>query len=77
MRVNHHHITYKDKPMDSVDWIVEVNGVDHKMLTILQRMKSTPENYAHITNVLHAVAHEWERMRKDLDTIQEDFLEED
>jgi hypothetical protein len=30
-------------------------------------MNATPENYAKLTNFMHAVAYEWNRIRQELD----------
>lgn len=68
MRVNHHHITYKEKPMEPADWLVELGGYEHKAISIIQTLKSTPENYARVINFLHAVMYETNRIRRDLDT---------
>ena len=57
-----HHITYEP------EWTVELNGHFHRAITTLQRMKSTPDNYAKATNLMHAVCQEWQRIRRELDT---------
>jgi len=61
-RINRHHIVYDP------EWVVEVNYTQHKVLTIIQRTKATPEKYADLTNFVHSVIHEWNRMRMELDT---------
>lgn len=60
MRQNHH-ITYEP------EWIVDINALQHKTLTAIQRTKPTPQRYAELTNFLHAVVYEWNRMRQQLD----------
>jgi hypothetical protein len=61
MTINRHHITY------SPDWVVEINGIQHRTLMAIQSMKATEENYAKLTNFMHAVAWEWNRIRQELD----------
>ena len=56
-----HHIQYDP------EWIVELDGWQHKVVTHLQRMKPTGKNYAAATNFMHAVVHEWNRIRCRLD----------
>ena len=59
--INRHHITYDP------EWIVEINGIQHRALMAIQRMNATPENYARLTNFVHAVVYEWNRIRQELD----------
>jgi len=61
-----HHITYEP------EWVVGVNGQWHRSLTVLQRMKSTEENYAKAIDLLHAVMYEVNRMRQELDTTDDE-----
>lgn len=63
--INRHHITYEP------EWIVELNGLQHKTMTTIQRTNASPEKYAALTNFMHAVAHEWNRMRQELDDKQD------
>ena len=63
-----HHITYKP------EWTVELNGWEHKAISIIQKKKATGKNYAAVTNFLHAVAHEWNRIRCQLDREKEGNL---
>lgn len=56
-----HHITYEP------EWIVELNGWQHKAITTMQRSKATPQNYAKAIGFLHAVMYEVNRMRQQLD----------
>ena len=60
-RINRHHITYEP------EWIVEINGLQHKTISTIQRTKARPETYAALTNFVHAVIQEWQRMRSELD----------
>lgn len=57
-----HHISY-----DS-EWIVEITAQMHRVITTIQRTKGSPEQYARLTNFLHAITAEWNRMRRELDT---------
>jgi hypothetical protein len=65
-RINDHHITYNPQ------WTVEITGQMHRTITSIQITKATPDHYARLTNFLHSIAHEWNRMRAELD-IKEDF----
>lgn len=64
--INRHHITYDP------EWIVELNGLEHKLITTMQRTKASPEKYARWTNMLHAFVAEWNRMRMELDLMEEE-----
>ena len=64
--IQRHHIVY-DEDMPDGGWIVVLNGQWHRSLTILQRMKSTPDNYAKAIDLLHSVMYEINRMRMELD----------
>ena len=58
-----HHILYEPD-----EWTVELgNQFFHKICTIVQRMKPTQRNYVVVTNLIHALTHEWSRIRKELD----------
>jgi len=59
--MQNHHITYDP------EWVVELNSLQHKLLTIMQRTKASPSKYANWTNFVHAIMHEWNRMRAELD----------
>lgn len=61
-RIQKHHITYEP------EWIVEVWMLGHRYLSRVQQTKATEQQYADLTNMLHALTYEWCRMRKDLDT---------
>ncbi len=64
-----HHIVYKNDHQE--DWTVEINGWQHKVVTQLQRMKATHTNYAAVTNFVHAVIHEWQRIRYQIDIMED------
>ena len=61
-RINRHHIYY------GPDWVVELNWLQHKAVTNLQKMNGTAENYAKAINFQTAVNHEVNRIRAELDT---------
>lgn len=61
-RINRHHITYDP------EWTVEITAQMHRLLMVVQRTKATPEQYARITNFIHSINFEWNRMRQELDT---------
>ena len=51
-----HHILYEP------EWIVELTGWQHKVITHIQRLKATENNYQAVGRFLHAVTHEWNRI---------------
>jgi len=61
-RIQNHHITYDP------EWVVELNGLQHRAISSVQITKATEQAFADLTNFLHAVAFEWNRMREELDT---------
>ncbi len=61
-RFQNHHITYEP------EWVVEVNMLMHRCISRVQITKATPWQYAGLTNFLHAVTFEHNRMRQELDT---------
>lgn len=61
-RTQMHHIRYEP------DWTVELTGQMHRLITTIQNTNPSPEQYARITNFLHSLVEEWQRMRRDLDT---------
>jgi hypothetical protein len=61
-RINAHHICYDPA------WIVDIQYTQHKVITALQRTKATSEKYSDLTNFVHALMFEWNRMRMELDT---------
>lgn len=65
-RIQRHHIVYQPK-----EWLVELNMLQHRAISRIQITKATPEAYAYVTNFMHAVASEWNRMRQELDTRQD------
>lgn len=63
-----HHIEYADiGDPNSKDWTVDVKASWHKVLTVMQRTRPTPLEYALLTGLKHAVDYEWNRYRKVLD----------
>ncbi len=60
-RIQLHHITYNP------EWTVELNMLQHRTISRIQISHATPQRYADLTNFLHAVTYEWNRMRKELD----------
>jgi hypothetical protein len=61
-RINRHHIEYGPP-----EWTVELTGQQHRVITVIQNTKASMEQYARITNFMHALAKEWNRMRMELD----------
>ena len=62
-KINDHHIIY-----DAPPWEVELTGQQHRVITVIQNTRASGEQYARVTNFMHSVAHEWNRMRRELDT---------
>ena len=63
-----HHIEYADiGDPDSQDWTVDIKASWHKIITQIQRKKTTPGQYAILTGFVHALLYEWHRMRRELD----------
>lgn len=60
--LQYHHITYDP------EWDVELTMQMHKTITRIQSTRATPEQYARVTNFMHALSREWNRMRQELDT---------
>jgi len=61
-RIQSHHITYKPD-----EWEVDLTNQMHRVISRIQATKATPEQYARVTNFMHSLSHEWNRMRKELD----------
>jgi len=57
-----HHISY------DTEWEVDLGMAEHRVISRIQNTRATPEQYARVTNFMHAVAFEWGRMREELDT---------
>jgi hypothetical protein len=64
---HNHHIVYPDaEPMP--EWIISLRSWQHKAVTLLARIKVTPENYAEAINFQTAINAEVNRIRMLLDT---------
>jgi hypothetical protein len=61
-RIQEHHITYRP------EWKVELNMLMHRTISRIQQTKATGQQYADVTNFMHSVSYEWNRMRQELDT---------
>jgi hypothetical protein len=61
-RLQRHHIRY------SPEWDVELTGQMHRVITTIQNTNASPEQYARITNFIHSIVEEWNRIRLELDT---------
>ncbi len=61
-RLQRHHVRYKPA------WDVELTGQMHRVITTIQNTNASPEQYARITNFLHSLVEEWNRIRMELDT---------
>ena len=61
-QIQFHHIEY-----DS-EWGVEIGNLMHRCVSRIQQTRATQQQYADVTNFVHAVVAEWNRMRRELDT---------
>ncbi len=62
-----HHIVYPDEE-SRPEWTVNLRSWMHKAVTLLNRLKVTPEHYAEAINFQTAINAEINRMRMTLDT---------
>ena len=69
-QIQTHHITYSDHP--NGEWTVELPAHLHKTITIIQRSKTTLERYVLLSNFMHALHHELNRYRRELDQWQKE-----
>lgn len=60
--LQNHHMTYEP------DVTVELKMSEHRVISRIQNTKATMDEYIGLTNLLHAVTHEWNRMRMELHT---------
>lgn len=60
-KINRHHITYDP------EWVVELTGQQHRLITVIQNTKASEEQYARLVNFLHALTFEINRIRQELD----------
>lgn len=60
-RIQKHHITYRP------EWVVELKQSWHRVISRIQITKATEEQYRLLVNFQHAITHECNRMRKELD----------
>ena len=61
-----HHIFYGDEKLP--EWKVNLRRWMHRAVTLLDRMKATPDNYAEMINFQHAVTTIINKKRMELDT---------
>jgi len=61
-----HHIRYGDEPVP--EWTINLRMWMHKAVTLLQRLKVTPEHYAEAVNFQTAINQAVNDMRMVLDT---------
>ncbi len=66
-KYQNHHIIYPDEG-PRPEWTIELRNWMHKAVTLLQRLKSTPEHYAEAINFQTAINQAVNDMRRDLDT---------
>jgi hypothetical protein len=84
-RLQTHHIEYEEPKQECLDddecltcghirrqeWTVTLPWFMHKPMNIIQRWKPTHERYALLINWVHAIMHEANRMRRQLDQMEE------
>ena len=51
-----HHITRKP------EWVVPLNGWQHKVISIIERLNATDKNYHDTLHFFHAVSHQLNRI---------------
>ena len=62
-KLNKHHVVYNP------EWALEIGYQEHKVITNIQRSsKNKEELYARVVNLIHALTHEANRIRMELDT---------
>lgn len=61
-KYNNHHISYEPEV------VVSVQQSWHRVVSRIQNTKATPTFYADLTNFVHSVVEEWNRVRKELET---------
>lgn len=61
-RINNHHIKYKP------EWVVELAALEHKAISVIQRSNASMDLYSRVTNFVHSLSEEWNRVRMELDT---------
>lgn len=60
-RLQQHHISYNP------EWKVELTRQMHTCIGSIQATRASVEQYARVTNFLHAISTEWNRLRTELD----------
>jgi hypothetical protein len=66
-----HHIVYPDEE-SRPEWTVNLRSWMHRAVTLLNRLKVTPEHYAEAINFQTAINAEINRMRMILDTEEDE-----
>ena len=64
--IQNHHITYSTAKGEK-EWVVELTMMAHRMISRIQMTRATPEQYAMLTNLVHSIVYEWNRVRRELD----------
>ena len=64
---HNHHIIYEGEATRP-EWVVNIRSWMHKAITLLARLKVTPEHYAEAINFQTAINAEVNKMRMILDT---------
>lgn len=65
-KINVHHVVYIGEYIFP-DWELELNAQAHRLITVVQNTKAAEDKYAMLTNLVHALTYEWNRMRMELD----------
>lgn len=63
-----HHIIYDP------EWVVDLRAYHHKTISVIQHTNSTPQFYADLTNFLHSLVYEWNRVRMELDREEQNVV---
>jgi len=65
LKLQTHHIQYDTHPLG--EWTVDLPWFLHRPMNIMTKWKATPDRYRILINFTHAVMHEVNRMRRELD----------
>ena len=66
-KYDNHHIIYADGEKNTDEWVISLRKYLHKTISVIQHTKATQEFYADLTNFMHSVVAEWNRVRSELD----------
>lgn len=62
-KIQGHHVDYEEP-----EWKLDVQQSWHRVLSRIQHTKATSPFYMYLTNMVHSLVAEWNRVRRELDT---------